>query len=54
MGAEVGAGGGVGGCKRRWGRVDVNGNAALSPVLKNYAGFLGWWWGFARLKDPAK
>lgn len=42
---------GGGGPKRKWGRVDVDGNAALSPVLKNNAVFSGSW---ARLKDPAK
>lgn len=53
MGAEVGAGGGAG-WKRRWGRVGVNGNAALSPVLKNNAVFLGHVVGFRKTERPCE
>lgn len=40
------------GWKRRWGRVDVNGNAALSPVLKNNAVFSSCVVGFCKTERP--
>lgn len=43
-----------GGGERRWGRVDVNGSAALSPVLKNNAVFLGLQLGFCKTQRPCE
>lgn len=43
-----------GGWKRWWGRVDVNGNAALSPVLKHNAAFAGLVEGFRKTERPCE